>query len=177
MAVPQHPADNVEHAVFQLTQVMADATNRTQSQISDIAHLLGAATFQSFQGNQQFQNVVAQGLHAAAGQGSSRGYESGYNASGATGFRGLKPKKDLPSVTADSAETLMYELDQFEVDCGEIGVVLRSEAGYRQLRAQSSGKARDVLDLDMVYGIGEQLCLELLLTVFSGKLLSLLEEG
>ena len=41
---------------------------------------------------------------------------------------------------------------QFEVDMGELGVHLQSEAAYRQLRAAVQGKAREVLDLEQVRG-------------------------
>ena len=55
-------------------------------------------------------------------------------------------------MTAESVEGLMIELVQFEVDMGELGVPLQSEAAFRQLRAVVTGKARDVLDLDNVRG-------------------------
>ena len=42
----------------------------------------------------------------------------------------------------------MVELTQFEVDLGELGVALYSEAAYIQLRAATTGKAREVLDLE-----------------------------
>ena len=68
------------------------------------------------------------------------------------GYRHLKPKKDVTKVTCEGAEELMVELMQFEVDMGELGVSLMSEAAYRQLRAAVSGKAREVLDLEQVRG-------------------------
>ena len=46
----------------------------------------------------------------------------------------------------------MIELVQFEVDLGELGVSLQSEAAYRQLRAVATGKARDVLGLENFRG-------------------------
>ena len=55
--------------------------------------------------------------------------------SGSQGYRALKPKKELVSLSADNARTLMTELMQFEVDLGELGVAVTSEAAYRQLRA------------------------------------------
>ena len=68
------------------------------------------------------------------------------------GYCHLKPKMDITKVTCDGAEGLMIELVQFEVDMGELGVSLLSEAAYRQLRAVAVGKARDVLDLENVRG-------------------------
>ena len=63
------------------------------------------------------------------------------------GYRSLKPKKDLQKVTAHDAKTLMMELLDLEVDLGEIGTPIQSEAAYRQLRSLSSGRARDIIDL------------------------------
>ena len=51
----------------------------------------------------------------------------------------------------------MVELTQFEVDLDELGVALYSEAAYRQLRAATTGKAREVLDLEQVNG--GQICM------------------
>ena len=45
-----------------------------------------------------------------------------------SGYRHLKPKKDVTKITCDGAEELMVELMQFEVDMGELGVHLQSEA-------------------------------------------------
>ena len=59
----------------------------------------------------------------------------------ADGFRTLKPKQDITNITSDDAPTLMVQLDQFEIDLGEIGLVPQSEAGYRQLRAVCTGRA------------------------------------
>ena len=41
---------------------------------------------------------------------------------------------------------------QFEVNMGELGVNINSEAVYRQLKAAVQGKAREVLDLEQVRG-------------------------
>ena len=46
----------------------------------------------------------------------------------------------------------MVEVTQFEVDLGELGVALYSEAAYRQLRAATTGKDREVLNLEQVNG-------------------------
>ena len=51
----------------------------------------------------------------------------------------------------------MQELDRFEVDLGELGVHLQTEAAYRQLRAQCSSKAREVLDLELEMPVGKSL--------------------
>ena len=80
-------------------------------------------------------------------------HQLGRGAQGADqGYRHSKPKNDITKVTCDGAEGLMIELVQFEVDMGELGVSLMSEAAYRQLRAVAVGKARDVLDLENVCG-------------------------
>ena len=76
---------------------------------------------------------------------------------GAQGDSALKPKKEITSVTAADAKTLMMELDSFLVDLGELGIVETSEAAYRQLRAMCVGKARDVLDLEVENASGKAL--------------------
>ena len=48
----------------------------------------------------------------------------------------------------------MIELADFEVDLGELGVPVHSEAAYRQLRAVCQGKAREIVDLELVRGEG-----------------------
>ena len=68
------------------------------------------------------------------------------------GYRHLKPKKDVTKVTCDGAEELLVEMVQFEVDLGELGININSEAAYRQLKAAVQGKAREVLDLEQVRG-------------------------
>ena len=60
----------------------------------------------------------------------------------------------MTSITAENARGLMNELAQFEIDLGEIGAPLRSEEAYRQLRAMSTGKANDVLALEVEYEQG-----------------------
>ena len=51
----------------------------------------------------------------------------------------------------------MIELAQFEVDIGELGANRQTEVAYRQLRACAVGKARGVLDLALVQGLGAQM--------------------
>ena len=51
----------------------------------------------------------------------------------------------------------MIELADFEVDLGELGIPIQSEAAYRQLRAVCQGRARDVIDLELVRGAGLRL--------------------
>ena len=70
------------------------------------------------------------------------------------GFRTLKPKKDITNITAEDAPTLMVQLDQFEIDLGEIGLMPQTEAGYRQLRAVCTGRAREIVDLCTAHGKG-----------------------
>ena len=69
---------------------------------------------------------------------------------GPSGFRSLKPKKDFTKVTAESAKKLMNEIYQLEVDFGELGIFPQSESGFRQLKAQCDGKAREIVDLALV---------------------------
>jgi len=66
------------------------------------------------------------------------------------GYRGLKPKKDFTKITAESPKKLMQEIYQLEIDFGEIAVRPHSESGYRHLKAQSEGKAREIIDLALV---------------------------
>ena len=51
----------------------------------------------------------------------------------------------------------MQELMQFEIDLGELGVGLSSEAAYRQLKGAAADKTRDVLDYELVQGRGKEL--------------------
>ena len=74
--------------------------------------------------------------------------------SGSGGYRALKPKKEMTQIKAEDARSLMIEIMQFEVDLGELGITVQSEAAYRQLRAMAIGKARDVIDLELVQGNG-----------------------
>ena len=46
----------------------------------------------------------------------------------------------------------MVEMTQFEVDLGELGVSLYSEAAFRQLKAATTGKAREVLEPEQING-------------------------
>jgi len=99
---------------------------------------------------QQTVNNLANVVQKGAGRGAD-----------SSGCRPLKPKKEIAAVTAKGAEDLMSEMIQFEIDLGEIGVSPHSEAGYRQLRAQTEGRAREVLDFEAVQGRGKALKEEL----------------
>ena len=63
---------------------------------------------------------------------------------GNQGYRALKPKASLTTIKADTPKDLMLQVMQFEIDLGELGVNIRSEAAYRQLRSMCEGKAKDV---------------------------------
>ena len=76
---------------------------------------------------------------------------------GNQGYRALKPKKEMTRVTGADARVVMSEFAQFEVDLNELGLSQNSEAAYRQLRAMTEGKAKDVVDLSLVQGTGLQL--------------------
>ena len=53
------------------------------------------------------------------------------------------------------------EMYQFEVDLGEVGISMYSEAGYRQLKAQAVDKARSILDLALVEEPGRAMKMQL----------------
>ena len=105
--------------------------------------------------SQQSIDLIARTL---AGQGQQRGGGDGGND---PGYRHLKPKKDITHISGRDAKTLMLEWVQFEIDLGELGVVIPSEAAYRQLRAMVTDKAKDVVDLELARGDGKQLLDEL----------------
>ena len=69
---------------------------------------------------------------------------------GAQGYRALKPKLNITNITAASDQILMTEMSQFNVDLGELGVRLNSEAGFRQLRSATTGRAKDTVELALV---------------------------
>ena len=93
------------------------------------------------------QNIAYLGQTMAQANAQARNSSGGDH-----GYRLLKPKKDITKITCDGPEELLVEIMQFEVDMGELGVHLYSEAAYRQLRAATVGKAREVLDLEQVCG-------------------------
>ena len=66
------------------------------------------------------------------------------------GYRTLKPKRDVTQVTCATAELLMVELIQFEIDLQELGVNVFAEAAFFQLRAVTQGQAKDVVEFAMV---------------------------
>ena len=82
-----------------------------------------------------------------------RSAQGGWNSQG-SGYRLLKPKKDMPRIKGQSADSLMLELAQFEIDLGKLGVSVRSEAAYRHLRSCVADRAREIVDLEMVTGLG-----------------------
>ena len=102
---------------------------------------------------EQMMSTVQQGF-TTYGRGSGSGGQDGQGSF--EGYRSLKPKKDMTKIRAADARSLMIELAQFEVDLGELGVPVASEASYRHLRAMAEGKAKEVIDLQTVSGQGEQ---------------------
>ncbi len=66
------------------------------------------------------------------------------------GYRTLKPKRDVTQVTCATAELLMEELIQFEIDLQELGVTGFAEAAFFQLRAVTQGQAKDVIEFALV---------------------------
>jgi hypothetical protein len=85
------------------------------------------------------------------------------------GYRTLKPKRDITSIECENAEQLMVELMQFEVDLGELGVPVRSEAAFRQLKASCSGKAREVIEEACAYGHGLSLTRKLEMALYMNR--------
>ena len=122
--------------LWNAVQAMSQSVINTNQQLEFLTqnlHQHSQATYQSVSG-------MADSLRQnGVGSGSAAGSASG------GGVRSLKPKKDMTQITASDARTLMFEIDQFEIDLGEIGVSKQSEEAYRQLRAMSTGKANDVL--------------------------------
>ncbi len=117
--------------------------------IRELIATLGASIVNTNNAMQQFGNNIQQALAGRDADG------------GAAGYRVLKPKKDVTKITAASARVLMVELAQFEVDLGELGITAANEAAYRQLRAVCEGKARDILDLELVSGAGAAILVHL----------------
>ena len=115
--------------------------------------MMGALGVQAVR-SQQSIDLIARALNQGQGQ---RGGDGGND----PGYRHLKPKKDITHISARDAKTLMLEWVQVEIDLGELGVVIPSEAAYRQLRAMDTDKAKDVVDLELARGPGKQLLDEL----------------
>ena len=120
----------------------------TNGDLYQLLHLLGQAQLTATHQMQAMMSVVQQSGNGSA----SRGQQ---------GYRALRPKKDITKITASGARALMIELNQFEIDLGELGVSTGSEAAYRQLRAISEGAARDIIDLEMVQGRGQMMLQQL----------------
>ena len=76
---------------------------------------------------------------------------------GGRGYRALKPKKELTTITGVTPSHLLKELMQFKMDLEEIGVRQASEAAYRQLKAQCVGRAKDTIGYILVQGEGLRL--------------------
>jgi len=83
--------------------------------------------------------------------------QNNQQSSGDSGFRAMKPKKELTPVTAETARVLITEQMNVETELGELGQSMRSEAAFRQLRALAQGEAKDVIDLHVEQGLGYQL--------------------
>ncbi len=88
---------------------------------------------------QQLAGVVADAEHR-------RGLNQGY--------RALKPKRDITCITGEGAKSLMLEQVRFTIDLGELGINVKSEAAYRQLRAVRMGHARDTVELTLSHPTG-----------------------
>ena len=127
---------------------MAGTTGLSEQLLRELITAMGASVVAT---NNSVQ-VLSQTVHNLAATRTNAGGDGGTG----HGYRNLKPKKDITKITADSARSLMVELAQFEIDLGERGVPPLSEAGYRQLRAVSVGRAREVIDLFTVTGRPQQ---------------------
>ena len=105
-------------------QPRGDPQDPTQQFIRDLIAAMGASIVNTNNQvgllAQQIQGVI---YHGGFGGGAG-GAVQGAGGANDQGYRALKPKKDMTKVTAEDAPTLMVELAQFEVDLGELGVVL-----------------------------------------------------
>ena len=126
-----------------------DGRNNVPRFVQEIIVAMGAAVVNT-------NNAVAN-TNAAVNQLTAAVQQGDLQHDANKGFRQLKPKKDITNITADDAPTLMVQMDQFEIDLGELGMQPQTEAGYRQLRAVCAGRAREVVDLCTSYGQGLQL--------------------
>jgi len=142
------PQQDLGDTIRDLVQALGASTLNTNQQMGFLANNLGHMA------QETNRNITQLGQFMQHG---AQGHAPRSDDHGAGGYRTLKAKKDITSISAASAQTLMLELDQFEVDLGELGVHLQTEAAYRQLRAQCCGKARDVLDLELEMPYGKAL--------------------
>ena len=152
----QGPPGDLPSMIQQLVAALGMSAMQTNHQINNLAQ---AMHFSSDNLNQNFGFLAQQMQYGGStrdGSGSAGGYGT------------LKPKKDMTKITAENARGLMVELDQFEIDLGEIGAPMRSEEAYRQLRAMADGNARDVLNLEIEYGAGKALKMQLDAAVAAG---------
>ena len=138
----------LQDTVMGMMDAITQSTVHTNQRFAQFADHMGYMQQQNAQHMHQLGQAMQQGMGKGSGD-------------DAGGYRALKPKKEITAITADNAAALMMELDQFEVDMGELGVHLQTEAAYRQLRAMCSGKARDVIDLEVEVPQGKALKLAL----------------
>ena len=139
----------MQDSIHMYMQQMAASSMNTDQRLNQLGDHLGFMSQQNMAMFQQNQTLMQQMNTNRSGSGDDSG-----------GYRTLKPRKEITAITADNVQALMEELDQFEVDLGELGLHLQTEQAYRQLRAMCTGKARDVIDLEIVAG-GKALKLDL----------------
>ena len=110
------------------------------------ANITGEAVRQMAQQGQGMQQAVSALAQIMQSDVQRRGVNQG--------FRALKPKRDIATVTAETAKIYLLEEVQFGIDLGELGVSKLSEAGFRQLRACCTGRAKDTTELYPAHGEG-----------------------
>ena len=146
---------DLETQIRGLIDALGVSMLNTNQQMGNMANVINASAFQANAAvGQMAQTLQQQSQQAQDGHGSSGSRDAG-------GYRSLKAKKEISVITAENASTLMFELDQFDVDLGELGIPVQSESAYRHIRSACTGKARDVLDLEIEHDQGKALRLAL----------------
>ena len=130
-----------EGGLGQLAAAMVYNANMTNAAVQQMAHT-------------QFQQGAA--LHTVVGNLAQTLQQDANRRGQNQGFRALKPKREIAIVTCETAKIYMLEEVQFGIDLGELGVNRYSEAGFRQLRACCTNRAKDTIELFLAHGPGLQ---------------------
>ena len=73
------------------------------------------------------------------------------------GFGQLRPKKEVRAVECLTDRGCMTERIEFEIDVEELGAVKSGEVAFKQLRSVAKAPAKDVIELYLAQGTGQQL--------------------
>ena len=103
-----------QDSIHMYMQQMAASSINTDQRLNQLGDHLGFMSQQNMAMFQQNQTLMQQMNTNRSGSGDDSG-----------GYRTLKPRKEITAITADNAQALMEELDQFEVDLGELGLHLQ----------------------------------------------------